>query len=963
MSADSDDARSFEGQLVVSNETWKSYRITGATAYPSSAVTDQLYEKHVVQNPRPVPNPHTLLFFENWKRRPNAYTAAHDSGKQIARLTDLDPTFNRRSAEAQKRYREVVKYFGEPRYAVQKPLGMGGNGLAIHVKDNGPLSTVNPGRDIVVKVALAEWQWDPMVGEKKMMRKVKGSAHCVQIIEPQDIGKPEEEPVTLPLAEWDSSTESDSSGNESLTRNQVQRRHRIPKRKSRGNQYWRDRKRRREERDKEIEDEIANQVGERKDYIIMEYLRNGSLASLIIKLNERKKQDPNIAKVPNRVLWGFWLCLIRACVAMEYPPRKFHPLRKKPEIPEGAVSFLKAKANSMIRECKRLGIRIYNPKEHARMEAEYNQLEGDLIENIPNPTGIKSLDWKKERRQNMIHRDFDPSNIFIDGFELDGTALKHWEETLADKKKDDGQQGFLVHTGRRPDRLCQEHELIPRLKLGDFGMAICSKREKRNEYYLYTRWAGKSGEHPPEYFGPEWEKVEGGRDGDYLANSRTCGYYSNKTNIWNSAMTMWELITQEIGPTPPQPQPPYEMRDLYPPYNSRGQANYDYILKEPEYVDFKISYCPLLLDPDVHDYNWVDERLRKTIFECLYHKPDDRPSLEQLLREAEENIQADKFPQETDAQIRDWIQSCLLDAQPEPEPEPLASPSSPRSSSPSPPPPPPAPGPSGALPSPSRPSSLFSDSFSSSYSSSSSSQPPPDYPGASSAYGQSNLNQAIPGDPAVLDALTQDDPNNVVRQGMQAQFDSDFRNGFTRIENSGERLMCGLFALADSLTHQLGARPVINGVTHNLNLPTADDLFDIYMGIKAEGYFDAFFSPGQLAEDNNFNVDTLGLILSRWGESVGLELSLGYILGGRGGPPLHTGSPYDNPKLIWIYNNNVQDNMGLPSWVLNHYEGLKPSRVSPYEGLKPNAAPAHTDDDPPDDAPSDDDLPDYQSSD
>lgn len=109
--------------------------------------------------------------------------------------------------------------------------------------------------------------------------------------------------------------------------------------------------------------------------------------------------------------------VIRACIAMEYPPRKFHPLRKKPQsTTENAVDYIEAKLNKMIRDCKALGIRLLHPGERQRLEeeerrrqAQYEQLEGDLIEDLPaRPGGPKQ--WKLERRQNMIHRDFDPTN-------------------------------------------------------------------------------------------------------------------------------------------------------------------------------------------------------------------------------------------------------------------------------------------------------------------------------------------------------------------------------------------------------------------------------------------------------------------------------------------------------------------------------------------------------------------------
>lgn len=62
------------------------------------------------------------------------------------------------------------------------------------------------------------------------------------------------------------------------------------------------------------------------------------------------------------------------------------------------------------------------------------------------------------------------------------------------------------------------------------------------------------------------------------------------------------------------------------------------------------------------------------------------------------------------------------------------------------------------------------------------------------------------------------------------------------------------------------------------------------------------------------------------------RLALGYILGDRDAP-FTTGSPFDNPWYIWIYNDNAQDELALAGYegielVANHYEGLKPK---PYD--------------------------------
>lgn len=79
---------------------------------------------------------------------------------------------------------------------------------------------------------------------------------------------------------------------------------------------------------------------------------------------------------------------------------------------------------------------------------------------------------------------------------------------------------------------------------------------------------------------------------------------------------MWEVITKLEPPAPPIPQPPYEEVDNYLPYNDLGQTNLDDIFQDPRYADFKVSYCPFLMDPREHGYDWVDITLRNTIFRC-----------------------------------------------------------------------------------------------------------------------------------------------------------------------------------------------------------------------------------------------------------------------------------------------------------------------------------------------------------
>ncbi|KAI1080348.1 hypothetical protein F5B20DRAFT_589424 [Whalleya microplaca] len=48
------------------------------------------------------------------------------------------------------------------------------------------------------------------------------------------------------------------------------------------------------------------------DFMILEYLENGTLADFIDKAQWNT--------IPNRILWHIFLCMTRACVAMAYPP-------------------------------------------------------------------------------------------------------------------------------------------------------------------------------------------------------------------------------------------------------------------------------------------------------------------------------------------------------------------------------------------------------------------------------------------------------------------------------------------------------------------------------------------------------------------------------------------------------------------------------------------------------------------
>ncbi|KAI1736474.1 hypothetical protein F4680DRAFT_469100 [Xylaria scruposa] len=51
-----------------------------------------------------------------------------------------------------------------------------------------------------------------------------------------------------------------------------------------------------------------------KPHLIIEYLENGTLDALL-----QRRRAAGLGRLPNRVLWAIFLCLVRACVAMAHP--------------------------------------------------------------------------------------------------------------------------------------------------------------------------------------------------------------------------------------------------------------------------------------------------------------------------------------------------------------------------------------------------------------------------------------------------------------------------------------------------------------------------------------------------------------------------------------------------------------------------------------------------------------------
>ncbi|KAI1746968.1 kinase-like domain-containing protein [Xylaria castorea] len=68
--------------------------------------------------------------------------------------------------------------------------------------------------------------------------------------------------------------------------------------------------------------------------LVLEHLENGTVHNLMGALGRKTRT------LPNRVLWSFFLCLVRACIAMRSPPEQ--PYGAKPELEEISETRLRS---------------------------------------------------------------------------------------------------------------------------------------------------------------------------------------------------------------------------------------------------------------------------------------------------------------------------------------------------------------------------------------------------------------------------------------------------------------------------------------------------------------------------------------------------------------------------------------------------------------------------------------------
>ncbi|CAJ2509198.1 Uu.00g142240.m01.CDS01 [Anthostomella pinea] len=398
-------------------------------------------------------------------------------------------------------------------------------------------------KDFVVRSFMNEntnnWEMWPIRVEERNLKKLDRAAHIVQILDRKDVGlpaqtgRPDHEGRDL----YDTTDSSEDETKEARVGRPKKRTRRSYMKAEIDEHNAAKNKRQAELRAAWAAYRKAN--GNSRDFLPLEYLPNGRLDELIIKIQQQQKP------APNRVPWSFWLCLVRACTAMTYPPRLFNEDREKP-VADGASRA--------------------------------------LVEDVPSRT-------QRWRAKNMAH------------FAL---TLK---------------------------------------VLARFHQAANIKSEKMDGYYGHKRDLGYHAYFAPEQFCNEWDKFGHDATSDEIARSINArgiaGNYGTHTNVWGIANIMFTLITTTYPPMPPQPAQ----------QNPKIKYAYGGLLES------HLSYGSMLLDDE---WNHVDRALRETIVKCMCHNPTNRPTLEQLLEEAED-AQATGILMEADQVVRDWVTAMGLD--------------------------------------------------------------------------------------------------------------------------------------------------------------------------------------------------------------------------------------------------------------------------------------------------------------
>ncbi|KAH6617370.1 kinase-like domain-containing protein [Chaetomium tenue] len=333
--------------------------------------------------------------------------------------------------------------------------------------------------------------------------------------------------------------------------------------------------------------------------IFLESLPRGSLHKVICSAQEN--EDP----FPDRALWHMFRCLIKSCIAMEYPPSKDDKYLATDERGE-IIQPLTKKVSERI------------PPD---LQALYDQAVQDgTWKDMGNAPGGEGL----------VHFDIDPQNLLFGGFP---TVVA----------RDDPHYDFPV------------------LKVGDFGNAFkVDDAFLASRHYMWTfREQAKPNFMAPEQFTAEWDWVannpseqvlvpEEDQKGDILPPPpiEIAGKYSWKTNLYQLALCMISAITFHLPSLPPFPG---KMQITDPQDGTRKTV---------------WSYGAYILGAK---YKKVDPKLRHLVAWCLCEKPAHRPALGDLLQKVDVYLAAKRWGPENSNETMQRFMRRNVDLPPPPK--------------------------------------------------------------------------------------------------------------------------------------------------------------------------------------------------------------------------------------------------------------------------------------------------------
>ncbi|KAI1352160.1 kinase-like domain-containing protein [Xylaria sp. FL0043] len=520
------------------------------------------------------------------------YIASWDEGPSLDGPWPPNP--NTKYIETRRRRDEARTFFLNVQdLQYLRTLGAGGNGLAMLYRHQPQQGGQQDPLQFVIKVSKFGWENSGIRHEERNTKKMARAAHSIQLIPRARFGLPESEKFAFEVVPADDSDEPrESSGDESRddrpsgeakekrTRREIRRANGLETLRKRNSHKARmiASKAARQERNKRVR--RAKGQDSRGQGPVGDPWELNRRDFLMLEYCRYGDLESLIKRDELTTATDSLVILaVHGTSLSRYPPRKFHP-RRRENPPEDMGGQPGVSTD-------RLG----------------KVVGTDLFEEVPDPR-------KRWAQKRIVHFDIDPKNIFITGLD----ALTRDEE----------------------------HKLVPRLKLADFGLAAEIKPRKNNLYYYKYRSQTKFGYYAPEQFCRDWEYIvqeDGGRavmeDGPEVSEQRVAGNYGPAMNVWGIGLVMWQLMTWMMPPVPPQLQ---AKRGLH--------ANLPY------------NYCALLLTD--HDYDCYDLELRQTVARCMAAEPQQRPTLMQLLRVAKKGIEK-RFDGETDESIRAFVQEFVYD--------------------------------------------------------------------------------------------------------------------------------------------------------------------------------------------------------------------------------------------------------------------------------------------------------------